>query len=223
MSVKLRVEPNTPMKPKPAVIHGALVLLGLFLVTPAFSQTPTPTPAWASPDKQWQYIEGDNARVVKAGTTEAAADLPCDAAPRWAPDSRRFAITCAGGKGKWVSVFQLRNGKWETPDDPLGNGDAIMDRAANVIKAQAKKKRMPKGTFLHMNRWSVEMEKWIDARTLVVFAEMWEVVKGSDEIDESYSADLLLTLKFDDTGAWKIIKTHELSEKEVKRRESSEE
>lgn len=205
------------------IVRSAVIVavVEIWAAGSGFSQSPTPaaTPPWVSPDKQWQFVEGDNAKLVKAGTNEVAVDLPCDAAPLWAPNSTRFAITCASGKGKWVSVFQLRNGKWETPDDVLGNGDAIMDRAAKVIEAQAKKKGMAKGTFLHMNRWSVEAEKWIDARTLVVFAEMWEVVKGSDEVDDSYSADLLLTLKFDDRAGWKIIKTHEMSEKEVKRRE----
>ena len=207
------------------IVRSAVIaaVVEIWAAGSGFSQSPTPgaTPAWASPDKKWQYVEGDAAKLVNAATNETAAELSCDAAPLWAPDSTRFAMTCAGGKGKWVAVFQLRNGKWETSDDALGNGDAIMDRAAKVIEAQAKKKGMAKGTFLHMNRWSVEAEKWIDARTLVVYAEMWEVAHRRDGsyADASYGTDLLLTLKFDDSGGWKIIKTHEMSEKEVKQRE----
>ena len=133
----------------------------------------------------------------------------------------RFAITCPGGKGSSTSVYQLRNGKWETGEE-LGNGDEIMDRAGNIIQAQAKKKGMPKKTFLHMNRWTVEPEKWSDPSTLVVYAAMWEVAHRNDGsyAGASYGTDLLLTLKFDDSGGWKIIKTHEMSEKEVKQREA---
>jgi len=134
----------------------------------------------------------------------------------------RFAITCAGGKGSSTSVYQLRVAKWETGEDELGNGDEIMNRAGNIIDAQAKKKGMPKKSFLHMNWWTVEPEKWIDPSTLVVFASMREVAHRNDGsyAGASYGTDLLVTLKFNDSGAWKIIKTHEMSEKEVKQRES---
>lgn len=207
----------------------AFALAGLFAVVSAVAQTPapapTPNPASVSPDKQWQYVAGEKRKLVKAGTTEAAVEFDCNAdepsAVLWAPDSTRFAITCAGGKGKWVSVFQLRDGKWETPDEELGNGDDLMNRAGKIIERQSKKK-MPKNTFLHMNRWSVEAEKWVDARTLVVYAEMWEVAHRRDGsyADASFGADVLFTLRFDDSGAWKIVKTHEMSEKEVKQREA---
>lgn len=177
-----------------------------------------------SPDKQWQYVAGEKRKLVKAGTTEVAVDFDCSTdAPSvllWAPNSLRFAITCPGGKGSYTSVYQLRNGKWETGEESLGNGDKIMDRAGDIIEKQAKKKGMPKNTFLHMNRWTVEPEKWTDNSTLVVFAEMWEVAHRRDGsyAGASYGTDLLLTLKFDDSGEWKITKTHEMSEKEVKRR-----
>jgi hypothetical protein len=202
---------------------------GLFAVDSAFSQTstptPAPTPASSSPDKQWQYVGGEKRKLVKAGTNETVVEFNCNAREPsvllWAPDSRRFAITCPGGKGSYTSVYQLRNGKWEAGEESLGNGDKIMDRAGAIIEKQAKK-GMPKNTFLHMNRWTVEPEKWTDNSTLVVYAEMWEVAHRRDGsfADASYGTDLLLTLKFDDRGPWKIIKTHEMSEKEVKQRES---
>jgi hypothetical protein len=206
-----------------------LLFLGLSAAGSAFSQSPTPgsSPASISPDKQWQYVRGDKAELIKTATNEAAVEFSCNGSESsvlvWAPDSMRFAISCPGGKGSSTSVYQLRNGKWEAGEEELGNGDAIMDRAGHVIEAQAKKTGMPKKTFLHMNRWTVEPEKWTDSSTLVVYAAMWEVAHRRDGsfADASYATDLLLTLKFDDSGAWKIIKTHAMSEKEVKRRESS--
>jgi hypothetical protein len=218
------------MKLGPAALSLALATLGLFAAGSACAQAPAPTPTASptsiSPDKQWQYVGGDNAKLVKAGTNETAVEFSCNGADSsvlvWAPDCMRFAITCAGGKGNSTSVYRLRNGKWETGDDALGNGDEIMDRAGDIIEAQAKKKGMPKKTFLHMNWWTVEPEKWIDSSTLVVYAAMREVAHRNDGsyAGASYGTDLLLTLKFDDRGAWKIIKTHEMSEKEVKQRES---
>ena len=205
-------------------VFAASALALCLAVVPAVAQTPTASPTSISPDKQWQYFGGDDAKLVKAATNEAAVHFVCNSwVSVWSPDSMRFATTCPGGKGSSTFVYQLRNGKWETGDDALGNGDEIMDRAANVIKAQAKKKGMPKKTFLHMNRWTVEPEKWINSTTLVVYAEMWEVAHRDDGsyAEASFGTDLLFTLKFDDTGAWKIVKTHEMSEKEVKQRERS--
>jgi hypothetical protein len=37
-----------------------------------------------------------------------------------------------------------------------------------------------------------------------------------------FGAELLLTLKFDDAGKWKIVKTHRMSEKEVEKIEKGE-
>jgi hypothetical protein len=191
---------SRPIKPGRAAIFCLLLFLGLYAAGPAFSQNPTPSPASISPDKQWQYVGGDKAKLVKAATNETAVEFSCNVADAsvllWAPDSMRFAITCAGGKGSSTSVYQLRNGKWETGEDALGNGDKIMDRAGRIIEAQAQKKGMPKNTFLHLNRWTVEPEKWIDNSTLVVYAEMWEVAHRRDGsyADASYGTDLLLTL-----------------------------
>jgi hypothetical protein len=38
------------------------------------------------------------------------------------------------------------------------------------------------------------------------------------DMDDGYGADLLVTLKFDAAGKWKIIKTHRMSDKEVDER-----
>jgi hypothetical protein len=216
------------MKPGRSAISYLLLFLGLSVAESLSSQTPTASPTSFSPDKQWQYVEGDKPKLVRAATHEVALEFSCNLGHDlsllvWAPDSRRFAIACAGGKGSSTSVYQLRNGKWETGEDVLGNGDEIMNRAGNIIEAQAKKKGMPKKSFLHMNSWTVEPEKWIDSSTLVVYAAMREVAHRNDGsyAGASYGTDLFVTLKFDDSGAWKIIKTHEMSEKEVKQHSSS--
>lgn len=216
------------MKPGPFSISYLLLFLGLSVAESVFSQTPAPSLTLFSPDKQWQYVGGDKPKLVQAATNGVALEFSCnpageDSSPLvWAPDSIRFAITCAGGKGSSTSVYHLRNGKWEAGEE-LGNGDEIMTRAGDIIEAKARKKGMPKNTFLHMNRWTVEPQNWIDSSTLVVYAAMSEVAHRSngEYAGVGYGTDLLLTLKFDDSGTWKIIKTHEMSAKEVKQTQSS--
>lgn len=216
------------MKPGPCSISYLLLFLGLSAAESVFSQTPTPSPTSFSPDKHWQYVGGDKPKLVQAATNEVAFEFSCNpdgddsSLLAWAPDSTRFAITCAGGKGSSTAVYHLRNGKWETGEE-LGSGDEIMKRAGDIIEAKARKKGLPKNTFLHMNRWTVEPRKWIDSSTLVIYAFMAEAAHRSngEYAGVRYGTDLLLTLRFDDSGAWKIIKTHEMSAKEVKTHSSS--
>ena len=176
-----------------------------------------------SPDKKWEYV-GENApKLVKADTKEAVLEFSCgtdSSAPVWAPDSKRFAISCAGGKGNETSVYQLRDDQWVAPEDTLGNGDELMEQAGNLIEAQAKKRGLPKKAFLHMQWWTVEPKQWLDASSLVVYASMAERAKrNGEDIGLGFGTDLFVTLKFDDTGNWKIVKTHQMSKKEVEKRE----
>jgi len=43
-----------------------------------------------------------------------------------------------------------------------------------------------------------------------------EAVYKPGEMDNGYGADLLYALTFDPSGKWKVVKTHRMSEKEVK-------
>jgi len=65
--------------------------------------------------------------------------------------------------------------------------------------------------------WTVEPKQWLDASTLIIHASMAEVVRKNDGdyVGPGFGTDLLLTLKFDDAGNWKVVKTHRMSEKEV--------
>jgi uncharacterized protein YecT (DUF1311 family) len=186
-----------------------------------------PTPDPLSPDKKWEYVGGETPKLVKAETREAVVQFSCGlggsdlSAPVWAPDSKRFAISCAGGKVNETSVYQLRDDRWVAPEEALGNGDELMEQVGNLIEAQAKKKGMPKHTFLHMQSWTGEPKQWLDANTLLVYASMAERAHRNDGEDAGagFGADVLVTLRFDEAGNWKIVKTHRLSEKEVKQRE----
>ncbi|MGI8821294.1 MAG: lysozyme inhibitor LprI family protein [Chthoniobacterales bacterium] len=181
-------------------------------------QAAAQTPSSTSPDKKWEYRSGDTPKLFHAGTNDVALEFSCSlggTAPLWAPDSKRFAVICSGGKQNETLVYQQRDNQWEPLEEALGNGDELMERAGNIIDAQAKRKGLPKKTFLHMNQWTVEAEQWLDSSTLVVHASMLETVHGRDgeHVGPSFGADLLFTLKFDEAGKWKIVKTHEMTGK----------
>ena len=69
------------------------------------------------------------------------------------------------------------------------------------------------------------MDRWIDSNTAIAYASLRQVAARRDapgEMDDGYGTDLLFTLRFDAAGKWKIVKTHQMSEKEVEKIEKGE-
>ena len=209
---------------KIGAIARVLIVLWLFSAGFVFSQTPTPaaspSPSSLSPDKKWEYKPATNdegPKIVKAGTSEMALDLsddcssvPCaEAIILWAPDSKRFAFNHGVARDHNVSLYLLRDDHWiamKSTDEV----DTILDKAiaAQVTKTMRAKMRVITS--------GVQLERWIDANTALLFAhesDFWQ------ERDKAAGAKLLVTIKFDDAGNWKIIKTHRMSEKKVEKRE----
>ena len=187
--------------------------------------TARPTPDSNSPDKKWEYSGGDRPKLLKASTKEAAIDFPeqCDLGVAdndskvlWAPNSRRFAFySCGAGKEHLTLLYQLGDDQWTALKKP-GDDDKISDRPEKIIKAHAKREGLPKGTSFHMQWWKVEPKQWVDSSTLIVYASLEESVHrqdGGEDVALGFGADLLFTLKFDDAGKWKIVKTHEMTGK----------
>jgi len=152
------------MSPKFAAIAYVLALLWLSSLRSLFSEIPAPTaspnPGSLSPDKKWEYSDGDTAKLVKAGTNDVAVEFSeaCSlgAALLWALDSNRFAFySCGAGKEHLTLLYQLRDDRWVALTTP-GDGDELFERAGNIIEAQAKKKRLPKKSYLHMQWWAVK-------------------------------------------------------------------
>ena len=78
-----------------------------------------------------------------------------------------------------------------------------------------------KDLYLRLIWWTVKLDRWVDSNTAILYAGLRQVAARRDdpgEMFDDFGADLLSTLKFDEAGNWKIIKTHEMSEKEVERR-----
>jgi hypothetical protein len=186
-------------------------------------ETPTPKPTKLkqlnapSPDKKWDYVNGDPPELLNANTSRIALEFPDNgtyySAPLWAPDSRRFAVNY--GQGVRVhdsSIYQLSGGEWKEVTT-LGDDDQIWTAANKNITAQLKAKALPENIYLRSIRQSVQLHQWLDPSTAIIYAGLVERPEGENL---PLVADFVLTLKFDSAGNWKIIKTRRMSQKEVK-------
>jgi len=215
------------MSARTVVAFGLRSIALWVLVASAFGQSPSPSPSSVSPDKKWQYVGGDAPKIVEADSNQVALQFSegCslggfgeNSTVLWAPDSKRLAFySCGEGKEHLTLLYQLRDARWVALETP-GDGDELFERAGSIIEAQAKRKGLPRKTFLHMQWWTVQPTRWLDSRTLVVYVSMGEVVHRNDGeyVGPGFGANLLLTLKFDDADDWKIVKTHQMSQKEIK-------
>jgi len=70
-----------------------------------------------------------------------------------------------------------------------------------------------------------ELDRWLDSNTALLYAGLDKVIAKRDdpgEMSDGFSVDFLFTIKFDDAGNWKIVKTHRMSDKEVENRAKGE-
>ena len=219
---------------RPFLIFAAIVACALSC---GFSNAQEPSPskgenAALSPDKQWEYKCVEYAavecrpQIVKAGTAEVVVDLDQeltvngsdsrDAEIVWAPDSKRFAFNYSPIHARHttfetVAFYQLRNDKWVTLRSPVEE----TSQQAQVV--QLAKDHLPKSVNLPRHcapdRDVLKLRNWSDPNTATLYAPCYGRTSGQLE------AGFLFTLKFDDAGSWKIIKTHRMSEKEVEEEE----
>src|SRR6266496_2324171 len=178
-----------------------------------------------TPDKQWEYHS--DARIVKAGTSQAVLDLsksePENAKIVWAPDSKRFAFnygqTCKHCTYDTIAFYQLRDDKW------VALRSLVDEKSERGQLAQLAKEHLPKSA--HERRiWRsqptrdlLKVREWIDANTAILYAySQWFMGDEQGHLE----ANFLFTLKFDADGNWKIVKTHQMSEKEIEKEEAGE-
>jgi uncharacterized protein YecT (DUF1311 family) len=201
--------------------------------------SPRLTPDSISPDKKWEYKPATDDRkpqIVKAGTDEAAGDLSCDistcgdgATVLWAPDSKRFAFHWGQGRTHQTSFYRLRGDHWE----PLKSspGGEASHRVESEFEAQLKREHVSeerleeKGLYLRFIWETDELDRWVDSNTALLYASLQKIIAKRDdpgEMSDGFSVDILFTIKFDDAGNWKIVKTHSMSQKEVDERAKGE-
>jgi hypothetical protein len=178
---------------------------------------------WVSPDKQWEYrcAEGQWSEIVRAGTTQVVLDLSEDlsvphateAEVVWAPDSKRFAFNYSPPHPphtsyETIALYQLRGDKWVALSLP------VAETSERTQLAQLAKEHLPKSAYpRHVKplRDILKVHNWTDANTAILYAYSVWVGSGS----RSSEASFLFTLKFDAEGNSKIVKTQQMSDKEV--------
>jgi hypothetical protein len=174
-----------------------------------------------SPDKKWEFVGGGQPRILEAGTHQVVLDLSEDRGRGglvWAPDSKRFAFIYSvhGHRGytfESVAFYELRGGKWEalhSPADDVSGGSQL----AHLLKKHLPKKFNPRDCS--SNSDVLDFREWTDASTAILYAPCYR------PDSEKVKAGFLFTLKFDAAGKWKIVKTHQMSEKEVAKIEKGE-
>lgn len=203
-------------------IAALTIVLVAAAVIPAWAQDSSVTPdeKKLSPDKAWEYLdpESDGPKIVKADSHEVAGDLSdacgsgsCgEVTVVWAPDSKRFAFSWGQGREHHTALYALREEKWIALKTP-GEEDEIRRRVEKLIEAQKKAKGLSKNTWTRLLWWTVRPDHWIDSSTLVIYASEADLLEKKDL---GFGGDFLFTLKFDSTGAWKIVGSHRMSEKE---------
>ena len=198
------------------ILHTVFALAIFSAVSPAQEGKPEQQRSY-SPDKKWEFRSDT---IVRAGATEPALQLPdkCGGAngecepPLWSPDSKRFALNAPDqGRYQPTSFYQLNGDEWkELPPPP----DAIGEVLNKVILARMKKMGLrPKKTPIRLISNPIRTIQWTDPDTALVYAADVEGVK--DDPDRGFfEAFFLFTLKFDQSGQCKIVKSQRLSDKE---------
>jgi hypothetical protein len=176
--------------------------------------SPSPFSRDLSPDKQWEYKGGE---IVKPGTTQVVLDLDQqlevygpETEILWAPDSKRFGFNYSPLHAhhttyKKVAFYQLRGDKWVALHSPSEESQP------SQLLQPPLKDHLPKGFNPRhcAPEWDeLKLRTWSDANTAILYAPCYD---HSSDLKTAF----LFTLKFDDAGNWKIIKTHQMSKKEL--------
>jgi hypothetical protein len=198
------------------ILHTVFALALFSAVSPAQEGKPEQQRSY-SPDKKWEFRSDT---IVRTGATEPALQLSdkCGGAnggcepPLWSPDSKRFALNAPDqGRYQPTSFYQLNGDEWkELPPPP----DAISDVLDKVVFARMKKMGLlPKKTPIRLISNPIRTIRWTVPDTALVYASDVEAVKDDPERG-FFEASFLFTLKFDQSGQCKIVKSQRLSDKE---------
>jgi hypothetical protein len=145
----------------------------------------------------------------------------------WAPDSKRFGFNYdfharvygtagnvietpvrRGYTFESVAFYELRGDKWVALQSPAGD----LSKGSQLV--QSLKQHLPKKfnpRDCAPDRDVLKLHEWTDTSTAILYAPCYG--RKSDKVETAF----LFTLKFDAAGKWKIVKTHEMSAKEVEK------
>jgi len=200
------------------------------------AQSPSPPEAKnLSPNKQWEYDCGQSIppieyecspEIVKVGTDEIVVDLDGDlnvygkystrSSITWAPDSKRFGFNfsqpAAHAFYQTLAFYQLHGDKWEMLESlakPNPISKVISKEISSGLAVERRKKHI-KAKATAATEIVTKAHEWTDPDTVIVYA----YEEDGDETGETVRVDFLFTLKFDEAGKLKIVKTQQLSEEE---------
>jgi len=128
-----------------------------------------------SPDKKWEFVGGEQPRILEAGTHQVVLDLLEDRGRGglvWAPDSKRFAFNYSvhGRRGytfESVAFFELRGDKWvalHSPADDVSEGSQLVQ----PLNEHLPKKFNPRECA--PDRDILEFREWTDSSTAILYA-----------------------------------------------------
>ena len=173
-----------------------------------------------SPDKKFEFVGGEEPRILEAGTNQVVLDLSDQGSGGvvWAPDSKRFGFNYSvhGRRGytfESVAFYELRGGKWvalHSPADDVSGGSQLVQ----LLKEHLPKKFNPRDCA--PDRDVLDFREWTDTSTAILYAPCYGRKSGK------LKAAFLFTLKFDKAGNRKIIKTHRMSDKEIEKEDAGE-
>jgi DNA-binding beta-propeller fold protein YncE len=171
-----------------------------------------------SPDKKWEFVGGEEPRILDAATKQVVLEnFNGRGGPVWAPDSKRFGFNYhyRGRHGyifRSVAFYEVRGGKWEEVSSPTEQSED--SHLVQLLKDHRPKKFNPRDC--ESNSDVLDLREWTDPNTAILYAPCYR------PNSEKVKAGFLFTLKFDAAGKWEIVKTHQMSEKEIEKMEKGE-
>jgi hypothetical protein len=218
-----------------------LLFAGLTLGAPLRAQSASPEANPAehqsaakklSPDGKWKYDCRESikyeclAELVNAATNEVVVNLDGDLdvygkySKRsnlvWAPDSKRFAFNFPGAAShafyETVAFYQLRGDQWVLLQS-LAKPSPVSKAISKVIDGRLASERTRKHLAAKSTSASdivTKVHEWSDPTTAIIYSYEEDGAASG----ETVRADFLFTVKIDDAGKLKLVKTEQLSEEE---------
>jgi DNA-binding beta-propeller fold protein YncE len=172
-----------------------------------------------SPDKKWEFVGGEEPKILDGATKQVVLEISQGrGGVDWAPDSKRFGFNyhVHGSHGysfRSVAFYELRGNKWEELGSPAEDVSG-RSQLVQLLKEHPQKKFNPRDCS--SNSDVLDLREWTDASNAILYAPCYR--RNSDKVKAAF----LFTLKFDDARNWKIVKTHQMSEKEIEKIEKGE-
>jgi hypothetical protein len=197
------------------------------LVAPLASAEDEDAKASLSPDKKWAYrlVEGEPA-IVRAENGELVRKLGDEgnslAAQSgkvlWAPDSRRVAFNYrAGGRYYACAVYELAGNEWKELPDLETHAPQVEKMIARAEQRDRKRLGVTQDAYRRRINDEWRVRRWIDVDTfeaLALSSGSVIVNKKTEDVDYIGGA-VLLTVKCDNRGGWKIARLRDLSDAEL--------